>query len=200
MVLLAVTILAIGATPVSNGPPIVFVGALSRSFTVLNRFVPPTSGEAISRSYTVFNRTGTVPGFGEAVSRSVTLFNTEGSDVMFTEVLSRSVTVFNRQGAVPVITEALSRSATIFNRSNVVPAFRETLSRSVTLSNVASVGDCKLDGDSDLRDFSFFGGCVTGAGGNPIASGCHCADFDGDSDVDLLDFGAFQTQFSGQRG
>jgi hypothetical protein len=56
--------------------------------------------------------------------------------------------------------------------------------------------DLNGDGQTDLGDFAFFFGCVTGPG-QPVAPGCEPADMDGDGDVDMDDFGLFQIVFGG---
>jgi len=55
-------------------------------------------------------------------------------------------------------------------------------------------GDLNGDGSVTLDDFSILADCTTGPGGGLLA-GCGSADADGDNDVDLPDFGAFQVVF-----
>lgn len=55
-------------------------------------------------------------------------------------------------------------------------------------------GDADGDGDIDLLDFADYVSCLSESGGN-LSAGCTTFDFDGDLDVD---FGAFQTAFTGQ--
>ena len=66
-------------------------------------------------------------------------------------------------------------------------------------------GDYDSDEDVDRRDFYFFHECLTnrrpGINGGPdedAGPGCRFADFDCDSDVDLLDLADFQITFTGQ--
>ncbi|MEE9296678.1 MAG: hypothetical protein V3W34_17175, partial [Phycisphaerae bacterium] len=56
-------------------------------------------------------------------------------------------------------------------------------------------GDTNCDGCVNLFDYSFFQSCVTGPGGT-LEGGCEPHDSEGDTDVDLVDFGAFMTRFS----
>ncbi len=57
-------------------------------------------------------------------------------------------------------------------------------------------GDCDHDGDVDAEDIGCFVGCLAGPN-QDSAAGCASIDFDGDNDVDLADFAAFQAAFSG---
>ncbi|NOT02177.1 MAG: hypothetical protein HOP29_16325 [Phycisphaerales bacterium] len=52
-------------------------------------------------------------------------------------------------------------------------------------------GDCNEDAGVNLFDYESFAACQTGPGGGTTAD-CICADFDGDDDVDLLDFQVLQ--------
>ena len=58
------------------------------------------------------------------------------------------------------------------------------------------IGDYDCDQTVDLADFSSWQACMTGPStadtAVPHAPGCEGFDFDGDGDVDLLDFGGFQ--------
>ena len=56
-------------------------------------------------------------------------------------------------------------------------------------------GDCDFDGITNLAEFGDFMDCTTGPTGSSDAS-CACFDLDGDGDVDLIDFGRFQTAFN----
>jgi len=63
-------------------------------------------------------------------------------------------------------------------------------------------GDFDSDGVVTLADFYFFHEClsnvrpgINGGPDNDAGPGCRFADFDADSDVDLLDFAAFQNAF-----
>ncbi len=65
-------------------------------------------------------------------------------------------------------------------------------------------GDFDSDDDIDGRDFYFFHECLSnhrlGINGGPdqdAGPGCRFADFDDDTDVDLLDFAEFQLMFTG---
>lgn len=58
-----------------------------------------------------------------------------------------------------------------------------------------AVGDIDCDGAVTLTDFQQWPGCVTGAGGDASPE-CNPFDFDGDGDVDALDWGAFQSGFT----
>ncbi len=57
-------------------------------------------------------------------------------------------------------------------------------------------GDCDSDGIVTLTDYGLFVNCITGPGGE-FSPGCSCADANGDRDVDLGDFAAFQVAFTG---
>lgn len=66
-------------------------------------------------------------------------------------------------------------------------------------------GDFDSDAATTLRDFYFVQECLTnqrpginGGPDNDAGPGCRFADFDADSDVDLLDFAEFQNLFSAQ--
>ena len=50
----------------------------------------------------------------------------------------------------------------------------------------------------DLSDYALFSACFTGPNNGPVADGCSCFDADGDNDIDLADFGAFQTTLTGR--
>lgn len=56
-------------------------------------------------------------------------------------------------------------------------------------------GDFDEDADLDLIDQRSLADCLTGPGGG-LPAGCHCADFNGDGAVDLLDFAGFQVDFA----
>ncbi len=58
-------------------------------------------------------------------------------------------------------------------------------------------GDCNCDSAVNLFDFDAFVDCAGGPGGGLIAPECVCFDFDGDTDVDMVDFGTFQSAFTG---
>jgi hypothetical protein len=55
-------------------------------------------------------------------------------------------------------------------------------------------GDCNGDRSVDLLDHAAFVGCMFGPN-VPYGTGCECVDLDFDSDVDLVDFSAFQDVF-----
>ena len=55
-------------------------------------------------------------------------------------------------------------------------------------------GDANSDGRVDLLDFAVFQICFTDAGGR-VETGCERSDFDGDADVDGVDFLAFSRTF-----
>jgi hypothetical protein len=54
------------------------------------------------------------------------------------------------------------------------------------------IGDYDCDRSVNLTDFSVWSSCMTGPHSGPYEAGCVVFDFDGDGDVDLLDFGGFQ--------
>lgn len=56
-------------------------------------------------------------------------------------------------------------------------------------------GDCDCNGVIDKDDLVAFFGCLTGAGVCWSVQGCGCVDLDGDGDVDLRDFAAFQAAY-----
>lgn len=57
-------------------------------------------------------------------------------------------------------------------------------------------GNLDFDCDVDMFEYAAFLECVSGVGGG-VSPGCQTFDFDGDGDVDLADFGAFQSAFTG---
>ena len=57
-------------------------------------------------------------------------------------------------------------------------------------------GDCNWDGGVNLFDHADFQACMFGPATEADPS-CPCFDLDGDRDVDLADFAAIQTGFSG---
>jgi len=60
-------------------------------------------------------------------------------------------------------------------------------------------GDFDTSGTVGLFDFRYFDECRANSGPNVNAGpGCRWADMDADTDVDLLDFGAFQIAFTGE--
>lgn len=61
-----------------------------------------------------------------------------------------------------------------------------------------NAGDCDIDGVTGLFDFDRFGDCLTGEGVAIVDLDCNCFDQDDDGDVDLVDFGSFQTSFDDQ--
>ena len=70
---------------------------------------------------------------------------------------------------------------------------------------LAGSGDFDRDGLLTLNDFYFFQECLTnirpginGGPGEDAGPGCRFADFDADGDVDLADYGAFQSAFGRQ--
>ena len=74
----------------------------------------------------------------------------------------------------------------------------------VTVTSVAFMGDSDADADIDLVDNADLYDCLAGPDTTPNATpsltqqGCLCTfDFDGDDDVDLIDFATFQRVFSG---
>ncbi len=54
------------------------------------------------------------------------------------------------------------------------------------------IGDYDCDRTVNLSDFSGWSSCMTDPHSGPYEAGCEGFDFDGDGDVDLLDFGGFQ--------
>jgi formylglycine-generating enzyme required for sulfatase activity len=62
------------------------------------------------------------------------------------------------------------------------------------VSPVNASGDANGDGTVDLDDYAAFPACLAGPGGG-LAAGCAPFDFDGDRDVDILDFAGFQSAF-----
>ncbi len=70
----------------------------------------------------------------------------------------------------------------------------------VSVVEVPGTGDCDIDGDIDLQDYSRFQQCYTGprpAGSPPLSATCKCVDLDADNDVDLVDQQAFMNCYSG---
>ncbi len=66
--------------------------------------------------------------------------------------------------------------------------------RTSLATTTLKVGD--LNGDLTINDadLTAFGGCYTGSGGTLVA-GCENADFDGDGDIDCLDFEGFKGEW-----
>ncbi|NOT00073.1 MAG: hypothetical protein HOP29_05555 [Phycisphaerales bacterium] len=58
-------------------------------------------------------------------------------------------------------------------------------------------GDCDEDGGVSKFDFANFADCATGPDGGPLSLECLCVDFDGDDDVDVVDFGDMQQVIQG---
>ncbi len=58
-------------------------------------------------------------------------------------------------------------------------------------------GDYDVDGDVDWQDFARLEGCLTGPAADSPAAGCDLFDFDGDDDVDLLDYQVLGASFAG---
>lgn len=56
-------------------------------------------------------------------------------------------------------------------------------------------GDCDASGTVSLADYLEMSDCLEGPGGAPQFAECNCFDFDGDDDVDLLDFAEFSMVF-----
>lgn len=59
------------------------------------------------------------------------------------------------------------------------------------------IGDEDCDGQVDLQDLLNWAGCMTGPESGPFSEGCEAFDFNGDLDVDLEDFDAFQQVLTG---
>lgn len=59
-------------------------------------------------------------------------------------------------------------------------------------------GDCNTDGGVNVFDYDDFTYCATGPDIPIHYPECKCADFDGDNDVDLLDWSEFQVVFTGR--
>lgn len=57
-------------------------------------------------------------------------------------------------------------------------------------------GNCDGNGVINAADFNALAACMTGPAGG-LGGGCDCADIEIDGDVDLADFAAFQTAFTG---
>ena len=60
-----------------------------------------------------------------------------------------------------------------------------------------AAGACNYDGSANLFDFDAYTECVTGPSGETPTPECVCFDFDGDDDVDLIDWGSLQVSFTG---
>jgi hypothetical protein len=58
-------------------------------------------------------------------------------------------------------------------------------------------GDCNSDGGVNLFDYHDFGACLAGPS-VPVEVACRCHDLNRNHTVDLADFAAMQTGFSGQ--
>ena len=78
-------------------------------------------------------------------------------------------------------------AATRFTFNDGVPA--------QTIEFTYAPGDTDGDGDADLHDFAAFQNCF---GNSPVAGVCLPLDFNADSAIDLLDFGAFAAALSGR--
>ncbi len=59
-------------------------------------------------------------------------------------------------------------------------------------------GDWNGDGAADLADYEHYLACVSGPDADGVRSGCEPLDIDSDGDVDLRDFGAFQSLLNAQ--
>jgi len=102
----------------------------------------------------------------------------------------------------PATTITIPEERGLFTRSRVcdgeVPGLevQGTLG-STTITIVGEIsGDCNGDGQVDLDDYVVFEACLLGPDGG-LAEGCECLDFDDSGSVDLQDFAAFQTFFTG---
>ena len=102
------------------------------------------------------------------------------SDAVHLELLGRSIAIDN--GVVAV------------GAPDVGP---ETGSAYIFDASVPCAGDLDVDGQSDLADFAFFAGCMSGPG-QPVSPGCEPTDMDGDGDADMDDFRLFQVAFGCQ--
>ena len=58
-------------------------------------------------------------------------------------------------------------------------------------------GDANADGGVNLDDYKVFEGCMTGPDGGPPEGVCQVLDADGNGTIDLGDFAAMQSSFSG---
>ena len=58
-------------------------------------------------------------------------------------------------------------------------------------------GDCDHDDAITLADYAELAGCMAGPAGRPPA-GCGCVNLNGDECIDLADFAALQTTFTGR--
>jgi hypothetical protein len=63
----------------------------------------------------------------------------------------------------------------------------------IALGPECAAGDVACDGVIGLQDFSKFADAVSGPG---VSADCSLFDADGDLDIDLIDFGAFQAAFN----
>lgn len=61
----------------------------------------------------------------------------------------------------------------------------------------AEPGDCNGDGNVDLDDYTQLVDCFTGPDTGSVPPECECVDFDSDDHVDLTDFAAFQSAYTG---
>lgn len=68
----------------------------------------------------------------------------------------------------------------------------QTITVSLTVQASGFPGDIDEDGWVDVDDVALFIPCITGPNAGPPSPGCHRADIDSDSDVDLSDFGLLQ--------
>jgi len=66
------------------------------------------------------------------------------------------------------------------------------------VDNITAVvtGDCDADGDVDLDNAATFSTCLSGPDAG-LSPGCSCVNFDCDDDVDLRDFQALQSTYTG---
>ena len=53
-------------------------------------------------------------------------------------------------------------------------------------------------GGVDMLDYAMFLDCFTGPDGGPVTEECRTFDFDNNNDVDLIDWGDFQAEFTGK--
>ncbi len=58
-------------------------------------------------------------------------------------------------------------------------------------------GDCNTDGGVNLFDYDALETCMNGPAGGALSQECACYDLDRNGTVDLVDFAAFQSEFSG---
>ncbi|MFQ5414321.1 MAG: hypothetical protein ACE5E6_07660 [Phycisphaerae bacterium] len=108
--------------------------------------------------------------------------------------LGLDVTLFLIDPLSPAQASAIDTAISVFEIQNGISYQGHAVSGSVVPISGGCTVDLTGDGQSDLADFSYFAGCMSGPA-QPVDAACQAADIDGDGDADMADFTAFQLAF-----